>query len=92
MKVRTAASGPRSSVLTTITVDLGHSKWLAALRGKQRRALAQLKLFEEAGFTVGPSRAVKESAIFSVTPVHSVRRKAPEASLISDLVILVRTF
>lgn len=92
MKVRTAASGPRSSELTTITVNLGHSKWLAVLRGKQQRALAQLKLLDEAGFNVGPSRAIKESAISSFTPVHSVRRKAPEANLIPDLVILVSTF
>ncbi|EIW54789.1 uncharacterized protein TRAVEDRAFT_22674 [Trametes versicolor FP-101664 SS1] len=70
-------------------VDPGHIKWLEILRGKQRRALAQLKLFDEAGFDVGPSRAVKESAIFNFTPVHSFRRKAPEASLIPDLFILV---
>lgn len=92
MKVRIAPSGRRSSALTTVTADPGHSKWLEILRGKQRRAFAQLKLFDEAGFDVGPSRAVKESAIFNFTPVHSFRRKAPETSLIPDLFILVRTF
>ncbi|OJT07511.1 hypothetical protein TRAPUB_1607 [Trametes pubescens] len=70
-------------------VDPGHSKWLEILRRKQQRALTQLKLFDEAGFNIGPPRTVEESGLFNFTPVHSVRREEPKDDLIPDLVILV---